>query len=116
MINNFNKQLPRQVMEEDHRRLVFIIFKLSFKFIFLLIFKTGMIGMRNLPTGAKQPISLGRGMVQLPGTAMKRGTTAGGGAGARPMTAVSGAGFNSNKNSVTGTDLSMTVLEPKVET
>ena len=49
----------------------------------------------------KPMIALGRGAVPVPGTAMKRGIgTAiggGGGGGARPMTAVSGAGFNSRQ-------------------
>ncbi len=69
--------------------------------------------MRTLPTGVKQPISLGRG---VPGTAMRRGTAAGGGGG-RPMTAVSGAGFSSNKSVPGGSEIaSSVVLEPKVET
>ena len=58
-----------------------------------------MTGMRNLQTGFKQPITLGRAAAPVPGTAMKRGGTA---AGARPMTAVSGAGFSSNKGSIGG--------------
>ena len=83
--------------------------------------------MRALPTGGaggfgnKQPIILGKGAgPPVPGTAMKRGigTAAGGGGGARPMTAVSGAGFNSNKNIGASMDNSaITVtLEPKIET
>ncbi len=70
--------------------------------------------MRTLP--GKQNIALGRGAVPVPGTAMKRGIgTAAGGAG-RPMTAVSGAGFNS-KQTVVGMDATTVapVLEPKIE-
>ena len=77
--------------------------------------------MRTLPAGGvlpgKQPIALGRGAVPVPGTGMKRpiGTASQGGA--RPMTAVSGAGFNSRQMSVPGIESSVTVtLEPKIET
>ena len=84
----------------------------------------------NLPAGqvgGKQPpIALGRGAQPVPGTAMRRGmgTAQGGGGagGARPMTAVSGAGFNSNKMSggVGGLDSNSMInstitLEPKIE-
>ena len=82
--------------------------------------------MRALPTGggfgAKQPIILGKGAgPTVPGTAMKRGigtAAGGGGGGARPMTAVSGAGFNSKQNIGSSMDnSSITVtLEPKIET
>ena len=79
--------------------------------------------MRAMPTGGvgpgKAPIALGRGAVPVPGTGMKRGIgTAQGGAGGRPMTAVSGAGFNSNKMAVPGVDPSIAAitLEPKIET
>lgn len=71
--------------------------------------------------GNKAPVALGGKVpVQMPPTtAMRRGmgTAAGGGqgGGARPMTAVSGAGFNSNRSSVPGVDNSV-VLEPKIET
>jgi hypothetical protein len=76
--------------------------------------------MKTLPTGGfgnKQPIVLGKTMPQVPGTAMRRGIgTASGGGGARPMTAVSGAGFNS-KQSLNDTSSSIQVtLEPKIET
>ncbi len=77
--------------------------------------------MRTLPAGgfgSKQPIVLGKPGPPVPGTAMKRGI--GTAAGGRPMTAVSGAGFNSNKLSVAGSgDFGRTVsitLEPKIET
>lgn len=84
-------------------------------------------GMRALPTsggfGNKQPIVLGKGgNPPMPGTAMRRGMgTAAGGAGARPMTAVSGAGFNSKQNLGGGSNLDNTLssqvtLEPKIET
>ena len=75
-----------------------------------------MTGVRNLQTGFKQPITLGRAAVPVPGTAMKRGGTAAGG---RPMTAVSGAGFSSNKGSISGSadfnGLGIQ-LDPKIET
>lgn len=83
-------------------------------------------GMRTLPGGgpAKAPIALGRGaQPSVPGTAMRRGmgTAGGGGVGGRPMTAVSGAGFNSNKMGGVvpgGVDPGITAitLEPKIET
>lgn len=80
--------------------------------------------MRTLPTGqmgaGKQAIALGRGAVPVPGTAMRRGigTAQGAGAGARPMTAVSGAGFSNKGAAVPGLDASITqiTLEPKIET
>lgn len=82
-------------------------------------------GMRTLPTGggvaggfgSKQPIVLGKQGPPVPGTAMKRGMM-GTASGGRPMTAVSGAGFNSNKMSAGGDatrSISIT-LEPKIET
>ena len=54
----------------------------------------------------------------VPGTAMKRGIgTSQGGGGARPMTAVSGAGFNSKQASsgMESTNVVVTI-EPKIET
>ncbi len=76
-------------------------------------------GMRALPGQRAQPIALGRGAQPVvPGTAMRRGMgTASGGAGGRPMTAVSGAGFNSNKSTVPGVDpnIAAITLEPKIE-
>jgi hypothetical protein len=78
--------------------------------------------MRALPIGVmgvgKQPIALGRGAAPVPGTAMKRGIgTASQAAGARPMTAVSGAGFNSRQQTVPGIESTVTVtLDPKIET
>jgi hypothetical protein len=78
--------------------------------------------MRTLPAGGfnnKQPIVLGKQGPPVPGTAMKRGIgTASGGSG-RPMTAVSGAGFNSNKMTIGGGDVTRSIsvtLEPKIET
>ncbi len=69
----------------------------------------------------KQPIALGRGAVPVPGTGMRRGigTAQGAAAGGRPMTAVSGAGFNSNKiGAISGIDsgINSITLEPKIET
>ncbi len=81
--------------------------------------------MRTLPAGqlgaGKQPIALGRGAVPVPGTGMRRGigTAQGSTSGARPMTAVSGAGFNSNKiGAISGVDsnINSITLEPKIET
>ena len=82
--------------------------------------------MRALPTGGgfgnKQPIILGKGAgPPVPGTAMKRGIgTAAGGGGARPMTAVSGAGFNSRQNlsgsNIESSSAATITLEPKIET
>lgn len=69
-------------------------------------------GLMNKP----QPVVLGKAQPQVPGTAMRRGTAA---SGARPMTAVSGAGFNSRSSMTGGIDpsASMTItLEPKIET
>ena len=70
----------------------------------------------------KPVIALGRGAVPVPGTAMKRGIGtamggSGGGGGARPMTAVSGAGFNSRTASsgMESTNVVVTI-EPKIET
>lgn len=78
--------------------------------------------MRTLPgqRAGQPPIALGRGAQPVvPGTAMRRGmgTASGGGAGGRPMTAVSGAGFNSNKSTVPGVDpnIAAITLEPKIE-
>lgn len=67
--------------------------------------------------GGKQTIALGRGAVPVPGTAMKRGIGTAGGGGARPMTAVSGAGFNS-KQAASGMESTNVVItiEPKIET
>ena len=82
--------------------------------------------MRALPNGAggfvnKPTIVLGKGVgPPVPGTAMKRGIgTAAGGGGARPMTAVSGAGFNSKQNigsSIDNSSAATITLEPKIET
>jgi hypothetical protein len=68
--------------------------------------------MMNKP---QQPV-LGKSNMP-PSTAMRRGI--GTASGARPMTAVSGAGFSSAKNSLGGMDpnASLTItLEPKIET
>lgn len=83
--------------------------------------------MRALPNGAMvKPgaqiggiVGLGRGAAPaVPGTAMRRAMgTASQGSGARPMTAVSGAGFNSRQTSSAGFDSITTItLEPKIET
>lgn len=80
--------------------------------------------MRVLPTGGgfgnKQPIILGKGSgPPVPGTAMKRGIGTAAGGGARPMTAVSGAGFNSKQNigsNIDNSSASTVTLEPKIET
>ena len=78
--------------------------------------------MRTLPTGGfgtnKQPVILGAKGPQVPGTAMKRGIGTAS-TGARPMTAVSGAGFNSKQMSGTSAESSSAItvtLEPKIET
>lgn len=76
--------------------------------------------MRALPTSGfnKQPVLMGKPGATIPGTAMKRGIGTAAGGGARPMTAVSGAGFNSSKN-IGGMEVASSVtvtLEPKIET
>ena len=70
-------------------------------------------GNKTIALGGKAPVNM------PPGTAAMRrgmGTAAGGGGGggARPMTAVSGAGFNSNRSSIPGVD-NLVILEPKIE-
>lgn len=75
--------------------------------------------MRGIPTAGfnKQPVILGK--TGVPGTAMKRGIGTASSGGGRPMTAVTGAGFNSSKNMVPGIDPSSSItltLEPKIET
>ena len=80
--------------------------------------------MKALPSalgGMVKPggMALGRGAPPaVPGTAMRRGIgTASQGAGARPMTAVSGAGFNSRQSIGPGNDsMAAVTLEPKIET
>jgi hypothetical protein len=67
----------------------------------------GGFGNKMIALGGKAPVGM------PPGTSMRRGM--GTAAGGRPMTAVSGAGFNSNKSTVSGVDNSV-ILEPKVET
>ena len=72
-----------------------------------------------MPTGAsginKAPVMLSRAGAPPPGTAMRRGMGTAGGGAARPMTAVSGAGYNSRQTSMTG-EASTIVLDVKVET
>ena len=73
----------------------------------------------RLPTAAKVQIGAARGSV--PTTAMKRGLGNVPGTaqatGARPMTAVSGAGYSSKQNQVSHDNSNIAVsLEPKIET
>jgi hypothetical protein len=67
----------------------------------------GGFGNKTIALGGKAPVAM------PPGTAMRRGM--GTAAGGRPMTAVSGAGFNSNKSTIPGVENAV-ILEPKVET
>jgi hypothetical protein len=75
--------------------------------------------MRAMPVSGinKAPVLLGRGGA-VPGTAMRRaiGTSSGvpGTSAGRPMTAVSGAGYNS-KQAIPGNDATTVVLETKIE-
>lgn len=79
------------------------------------ILKTGMKSFG--PAGINKPVMLGKAQPQVPGTAMRRGM--GTASGARPMTAVSGAGFSSRNSATAGSidpSASITVtLEPKIE-
>lgn len=75
--------------------------------------------MKGIPTAGfnKQPVMLGK--TGVPGTAMRRGIGTASSGGGRPMTAVTGAGFNSSKNFMAGIDPSSSItitLEPKIET
>jgi hypothetical protein len=70
-------------------------------------------GNKTIALGQKGPAAM------PPTTGIRRGmgtAVVGGGGSARPMTAVSGAGFNSNKSSVAPGIDNTVVLEPKVET
>jgi hypothetical protein len=74
----------------------------------------------RMPTAMKPQIG-GAARGSIPTTASKRapGTAIGGGSqsGGRPMTAVSGAGYNSKPNQIVGNSSNSSVtLEPKIET